>query len=304
MGDLTFGSSRQVIVVDGEELFTPVGVPDAEPRVYLHGSLTGLGREAVLGRGSFTDLFGRFIVLVHRARDGVLEVHNDRWGSLPFYYAVTERAVYLSTRLKPIVDRGAVPREMDLTALGAAMAFDFPLKDATLVAGVRSLQGGTCLRLPLTGPPKLESERRWRPAEAWRTERLSFADAKDELLSAFLEGCERSTRDADEVGITLSGGMDSRCLMAAAVHLGRPVRSYHMSEPGGRADLYARHMAGLSGVPHLAYAAGPELAIQYYARLRDLVRLHEGMSFEPETEVSWLRDQMPTSGVLLHGGYA
>jgi hypothetical protein len=43
---------------------------------------------------------------------------------------------------------------------------------------------------------------------------------------------------------------------------------------------------------------------QYYDRLRDLVRIHEGMSLEPEAEVSWLRDQVPTSLVVLHGGYA
>jgi asparagine synthase (glutamine-hydrolysing) len=302
VGDLVFGARKQVIVLDGETLFTPLGPADAGPRVYVHGRLTGLGNEALLARTSFTDLFGRFVVLIHR--EGVLEVHNDRWGSMPFYYAVTERAVYLSNRVKAIVDRGAVPREIDLTALGEAMAFDFPLNDGTLIAGVRSLEGGTCLTVDLSGRPRLEVKRRWSPIEAWRKGRVSFVEARDELVSKFLEGCERSTKDADAVGITLSGGMDSRCLMAGALHLGRSVRSYHMSEPGSRADVYARRMAEICRVPHQAYAAGPELAAEYHRRLRDLVGLHEGMSFEPEAEVSWLRDQVPGSVVVLHGGYA
>jgi asparagine synthase (glutamine-hydrolysing) len=147
-------------------------------------------------------------------------------------------------------------------------------------------------------------ERTWRAEDAVSADPLPFADAKDALLAAFLEGCARATADADDVAITLSGGMDSRCLLAAALTLGKPVRSVHMSDPGGRADVYARRMAAACGVPHQAYAPSPALAREYYTRLARLVARHEGMVLEPETEVSWLRDQMAPDAVMLHGGYA
>ena len=184
------------------------------------------------------------------------------------------------------------------------MAFDVPLRDRTLVAGVRTLEGGSSLTIALADGGAVTVRRRWRPIDLLHADAVPFDEARAALVESFLEGCEQATADATEVGITLSGGMDSRCLLAAAVHLGRRVRSYHMSEPGGRADVYSRRMAASCGVPHQAYAAGPDLARQYYRRLRMLIALHEGMSFEPEIEVSWLRDQVPAGTVMLHGGYA
>lgn len=304
MGDLRFGATGRAIVLGGEDLFRSVGPPGADRRVHVHGSLIGLDDEALLRSDSFVDLFGRFVVLVHRVRDDVLEVHNDRWGSLPLFYALSGRVVYLSHRLKAIGEAVGGTPQIDLTALGEVMAFDFPLRDRTLIAGIHSLEGGMRLDIDLRGIGAPRPKRIWNPLTAMRQGRASFAERRDGLLSAFLEGCERSTADADQVGITLSGGMDSRCLLAAAVGLGKSVRSYHMSDPGGRADVYARRLAELCGVSHLAPAIGAEFGTQYYRRLRSLIALHEGMSFEPETEVCWLRDQVSDAGVMLHGGYA
>jgi asparagine synthase (glutamine-hydrolysing) len=301
MGELHFPGNRPVTLLDPLDSLTREGRAGDDPRHYVLGWMDGDG---LAGEGGFADRFGRFVVLVHRGRDGVLEVHNDRWGALPLYYAVTERGVFLATRAKALVEAGAVFPDLDLDALAEAMAFDVPLRDHTLLAGMRSLEGGMRLVIDLTGRRPVEARRLWNPAAALHADRVSFGDAKAQLLAAFLEGVERATDGSGAVSVTLSGGMDSRCLLAAALHLGRSVRSYHMSEPGGRADRYARKMAEMYGVPHAAYAAGPELAREYYQRLRMSVARHEGMSFEPETEVSWLRDQVPAASVMLHGGYA
>jgi len=301
MGELRFPGNRPVVVFDPLASLSREGNPGDDPRCYVLGWMDG---DTVPSDGGFADRFGRFVALVHRDRDGVLEVHNDRWGSLPLYYAVTERGVFLSTRAKSLIEAGAVFPELDLDALAEAMAFDVPLRDHTLLSGMRSLEGGMRLVIDLNGRRPVEARRMWNPATALHAERVAFDDVKDELLATFLEGVAQATDGIGAVGVTLSGGMDSRCLLAAALHLGRSVRTYHMSDPGGRADRYARRMAEMYGVPHAAYAAGPELAQEYYPRLRMSVARHEGMSFEPETEVSWLRDQVPAASVMLHGGYA
>ena len=299
--DRVFRGKKEVILLDGEEDFA-VLPPRDQPRAFLHGSLIGTNPEALADRSRFDDVFGRFVVAVHDPGRGSLALHTDRYGFAPLYRAETADRLYFSTRLRPFVERGIVPGEPDLAALGELLAFQLCLGERTLLPGVSNVAAGTTLRIDLDDLTTTR-ERTWDPGTLLRGPRVPFSEVSDELLALFLDAHRQCTADVERVAVTLSGGMDTRCLLAAVLHLGREVTAYHVGVAGSRAERYTRRIAELCDVPLTALLLDADFGARYHGLLRRVVAASEGMKFVPQPEMLWLRDAVETPAVVLHGAF-
>jgi len=299
--DRVFRGRKEVVLLDGEEEFAALP-PRDQRRVFLHGSVIGTAPESLADRSRFDDLFGRFVVAVHDPERNSLALHTDRYGFAPLYRAETAERLYFSTRLRPFVERKLVPADPDLAALGDLLAFQLCLGARTLVSGVSNVEAGTTLSIDLDGLATTQ-ERTWDAAARLREPRVPLAEVRDELLELFLDAHRQCTTDVERVAVTLSGGMDTRCLLAAVLHLGREVAAYHVGVAGSRAERYTRRIADLCRVPLTALRLDAGFGGRYHGLLRRVVAASEGMKFVPQPEMLWLRDTVEIPAVVLHGAF-
>ena len=301
MSDRVFRGRKEVVVLDGEADFRPLpGRGGTE--LYLHGSPIGDAPESLAGRAGFADVFGRFIVLVHDPRARTLAVRGDRYGFVPFYGARSGDRISLSLRIASLVRRGAAAPRLDEAALSELLALQLALGGRTIVEGVSSFRAGTATTIHLD-TLEATTTREWDAADLLRGPRVALDGVREELVDLFLEANERCVADAEQVAVTLSGGMDTRCLLAAVLKLGKPVCAYNVSVPGSRAGSYARRIAERCGIPLHAHRLDEAFARRYHPLVEEVVRLSEGMKFVPQPEMLWLRDLVTGPAVVLHGAF-
>ena len=310
--DLTFGADDSVLVVDGAVHYRHVELPQRpELDVYWRGSWRfdddpeGLAKEVLsaLEADDWNGRDGRFSVLCHHREAHRLTVLGDRFALLPVYCCRGPKGSVLSTTMHSLVSRRLVDGSWDMEALSEILAFNFPLAGKTLMAGVRSLGTGRRWHIDLRSGQLTEQET-WHPAQILAGPRRTFEALQDELIAHFESGVENLLAGHRQVGTTLSGGIDSRCLLAAAQRVSPDLSAYHVSVQGSRSELYARRIAAMRKLPLTALSVGEDFAAGYFDKLRNIVRISEGMSFNSEAEGHFLRDHVDGPTVMLHGGFA
>ena len=301
MTDRVFRGRREVVLVEGEADFRVVEGADGR-RILVHGSVQGGDARLAADPEAAARVSGRFVMAIHEPEQRRLRLVSDRYGFVPFYRVRTSEGLALATRVQPLLERGWVADEPEPEAVGEALAFQVPLGNRTLLPGLSTLEGGSELDIDLDTLEQ-RSRTRWDPAALLREPGVPFASVSEELRERFLEASRGATEDAEVAAVTLSGGMDTRCLLAAVLHLGRPAVAYHVGVPGSRAERYSRRIARACGVPLHAFLLDQGFAPHYHRMLRRIVSATDGMKLLPQPEMLWLRDQVDTPAVVLHGAF-
>jgi asparagine synthase (glutamine-hydrolysing) len=300
--DLVFGEGDWIRLLDGQGSFERVADAGAGRAIYRCGDLSPAEIAEGIASGDFSGFSGRFLVIAHDETRRTLTIWNDRYGHLLLFIARDGDRWLLSLRLRPLLERGLVPRRLDLDALADVLAFHAPMGDRTLVAGVTTMLPATRLTFDLANRTATHL-RQWEPQRILAAPGRSYDAAREELLAAFFEGFDALTRD-QRVAITLSGGIDSRCLLAVAAHRHVPVTAFNCSVPGGRSAVYAERMAAMTRTDYRTYPVALEFAKTYAGRLEHVIDLTEGMSFASEVEGHWLREHVTGVTRVLHGAFA
>jgi len=301
--DLIFSGQCEVIVVDGLRTFVAHGGGDAESEVYLAGTYSDRDRPCDIRAEQVANLNGAFVLLRHNNSKRILTIATDRYGHFPFYSVPHRGRLYLSHSIAALTERGLIGGNIDFAAMSDAFAFYLPLNQRTLWRDVSGFPAGSEIVIDLNTLQQT-TKRLWDPVELLSQADVTLESAKDELVELFLQGFEQAVSGTDNVAITLSGGADSRCLLAASVRARRNTITYATGVSGSRAVEYARQMAELCGVEHHAYPLDDSFLQKLPALMRHTTLLAEGMSFSSEVEAAWLRDHVTTGNVILHGGFA
>jgi asparagine synthase (glutamine-hydrolysing) len=136
---------------------------------------------------------------------------RDRLGTVGLYYAVTDRTFLLAQRLEPLLAR-LQTRSVNECSVVRFLHGKAPLDGQTFYEGVGAVKGGSVLTV---SRDRIDATRYWsvgpRPALRLRSD-AEYAEAlRDLLLEVVAEHAA-----AGPLGVTLSGGMDSTSVAAAA----------------------------------------------------------------------------------------
>lgn len=159
-------------------------------------------------------LDGEYLLVHWDAHLRTLTLANDRFGGLPLYWAQSREGIAIAGGVRGVLVAPGVEAKPDPEALREAITFGgFRLGDRTNVAGVQMVPGGTVL---IVREGTVEARRYWRygqippRAPEPRTRLLEEAGALwERAIRRRLDSCERP-------GQTLSGGLDSRAILAEA----------------------------------------------------------------------------------------
>lgn len=203
------------------------------------------------------DRDGDFLLVVTDHADGTTWAVNDLFGRLPTYRASFGDVTVLSRELKVIRQLArelADGLEPDRLALGQTLLFGEVLGTRTLYDGVEQLPPGSVLEL---GTDEPESLHEWRFDQHTNANRSIEENAK-RLKERFVESCQRRASVTDQTIVSMSGGLDSRSVLAAYTYTDGPVTAATSArKDGGNADEVniARQVSHALGVPWESYIA-------------------------------------------------
>ena len=167
---------------------------------------------AALSDGLVRDLNGSFLIFVHDPAERSLSIANDRFASLAFFWRMVDGSLWGSLSFKQLFDDLKTAGCVDLDP---ATVFEFLHMRRlfgchTYERQTRYLDSASILTIgPSNAEPKVEKY--WNP----EFERES-KDLAPELADALRSAVDMHASDGVSTGLMLSGGLDSRALLAAS----------------------------------------------------------------------------------------
>lgn len=201
-------------------------------------------------------LDGSFTLALWEKPSRRLWLVRDPLGRKPLYYSVLETgAILFASEPKAILEhRGCAPR-LSWKALSAYITFACVPAPLTLFEGVNKLFPGEVLQVDPEGVVTKHDYWHMPPFEPYAH---SLEDLAGPIREGLLKTLEKQIRNAERVGVFLSGGADSTIILGALKLLG--VRERHSftlshSEEGLQVDNredcdWARSVATLHGSTH------------------------------------------------------
>lgn len=187
--------------------------------------------------GPFAGACGQFTA-VAVAKDGVTVLVGDPLGIRPLYYTRVGDELLYSTSLEVLKTLHA-PGEVDELGTWEALTFGHPLGNRTCYGSIHLVPPGNALRVSESGVDAITY---------WKLSDTDLSGASTEDLSReydrrFRAAVRRRLSDQDEPGVAfLSGGMDSRSLVAVLHDTGKPVVTLNVA-PSGTLDAELGRMA-------------------------------------------------------------
>jgi asparagine synthase (glutamine-hydrolysing) len=221
-------------------------------------------------------LNGRFHGLVMDRRSGTATVFNDRFGMHRLYVHEASDATYFAAEAKAILAVRPELRRTDSRSLGEFVACGAVLENRTVFEGIRLLPPASAWSF---GNGLLEWRRTYFEPREWEEQGTLEPEAYySELRSVFQQKLPRYFSGAQPIGMSLTGGLDMRMIMAS-----------HKAPPGSlpcytfgsmfreHADLrVARRVAEACQQPFQVLTAGREFLAEFPHYAERTVYLSDG----------------------------
>jgi asparagine synthase (glutamine-hydrolysing) len=237
-------------------------------------SLVGLYEE--LGMKFFEKLNGTFNGVVVDLRERKAVLFNDRYGLARIYYHESAAGFYFSSEAKSLLKVLPQLRRLDMRSLGEFFSCGCALQNRTLFEGVALLPPGSVWTFRPGQGVKKES---YFSKDAWETlAPLSAEDYYERLKETFTRILPRYFGGRQKVGLSLTGGLDSRMIIAAAPCAPGELPCYTFG--GMYRDCedvkIAREVAKLCRQPHQVITVDPSFFPQYPKEAARCVYITDG----------------------------
>jgi len=239
-------------------------------------------------------LNGSFVIVIYDRRSQELVMVSDRFGSRPLYYHTGNKGIVFGTQLGPVLSFPGLRKELDLQSIFEFFTFQKVLEEKTFLEDVNLMPPATVARFR---GGKLELKAYWkmeyRPDYSRSRKEYSrlLAGAVYDAVNARLGGNHR-------MGLLLSGGLDSRIILAAS-HDPDVFETMTIADRPNREVRIARKIAAAAGSGHHFI---PRPADHYADLVDDAVRIGGGMFRFDHAHYIGLFDHMrELCDILFHG---
>ena len=215
----------------------------------------------VFGEACVSRLRGMFAFAIWDEREQTCLLARDRFGIKPLYYHAHDSGLVFASEVKALLHSGAVPRGLDRDAMYQYFRAGSVQDPRTLLRGVRNLEAGHVMTWDAG---QLRTVRYWDLSFVASETAPPVAEATH---SALLDSIRHHFVSDVPVGVFLSGGIDSTCLVALATQAGvRDLHTFTLSVPGSPDDEgeRARRTAEHFGTRHEEYRVDAATARQLF----------------------------------------
>ncbi len=251
-----------------------------------------LGLYLLEGESFARRINGSFSVAFIDNRNNAMILINDRLGLHPVYYANFGSTFLFASGVRAILADDSLPRRVDRVAIQEFLTFDHLLHQRTLLEDVKLLPQGSVLKYQ-NGKLTI-----------WRYLRLNYPDVypfceppsyQERLLIEIKKAVLRQSGGQQEKGLMLSGGLDSRFLLALLAEILTPsnLHTFTWSIPGSDDARYAKEAAKTIGTQHHFFELKPdwllkegEKAVKLTDGMGNLVNLHAIANLVDEAKIA------------------
>ena len=302
------------------------GTPNETPQVIFHGVLhneatlrSGLqhsqpidSRNALLwhlylqaGPGFVERLEGEFSLALFDDARRRLVLATDPIGSHPLYWRAGSDGFIFSSDLSALLRAAPDVTRLDLRAVADYLTVGAVLGDKTLAEGVHLVDPGTVLIYDLE-----ERRTQLQPyvqlQTFFRQQWTNQAEYLEAVQAAFTRAVGRALNTTVPVGLSLSGGLDSRAILSAVNDRAPTIQTYTLGVEGCADQVIADQLSRIAGTRHRYFPLDGSYLDDFLANMAAMVSMTDGMYLSHGlTEMLAVRVLGETDiGVLIrgHGG--
>jgi asparagine synthase (glutamine-hydrolysing) len=307
-GPAIWNEARDIALVFAGEVFTDPADYDELARRGHRVERTGAAHVVQLyeahGERFLERMNGSFCGVLVDLRRGVSLLFNDRLGAGRLYLHEAEDGLYCASEAKALLRLFPRTRRLDPSAVAETFSFGCVIRDRTLFEGIGLLPPGSCWRIEPGGA--VDKGRHFEPGRLENREPLPDAAFYEALRDTFAAVLPRYMAFESHPGMSLTGGLDGRMIMAWAHAAPRalPCYSFGSTLRDCHDVRLARRVAEMSGQSHCTLRVGPEMLAQFPELAARCVEVSDGtMDVSGAVEVYANRLAREISPVRITGNY-
>ncbi|HMK91543.1 MAG TPA: asparagine synthase-related protein, partial [Thermoleophilia bacterium] len=197
---------------------------------------------------------GVYAAAIYDAEARVVHLIEDRFGLANLFWTVVESGLAWTSTLGAFVELPGFAPVVDRLAVDQFIGAGHPLGDRSLFEGVELVPVGSVVSFDLETTSSITTRYWWWDDLPRPSARVDPREAADELGRVLRRAIEARARPGERVGVSLSGGLDSRALLAALPDRGAPIGTVTFGQPGCLDIAIARRTARLKGAGHVDVA--------------------------------------------------
>jgi asparagine synthase (glutamine-hydrolysing) len=256
-----------------------------------------------LGERFFETLNGLFSGLLVDRRRNKIFLFNDRYAMERIYWHETADAFYFASEAKALLRILPELRDFDEEGVTQFLAVGCPLDGRTLFRGVQLLPGGSRWTFENGGSKR---EKYFSP-EVWESQPvLGMKDFEIKFRETFSKILPRYFASSSPLGIALTGGLDTRMIMACLPSGGKKPTTYTFSGQTGRTldDRVAARVADACSLEHQLLRLQPDFFSNFAAHADRTVFVTDGsFGILGAHEIYFNRQARELSPVRLTGNF-
>jgi asparagine synthase (glutamine-hydrolysing) len=189
---------------------------------------------------------GTFAAVHFDGRSHTLSLIADRLGVRPIYFAVTDDLVYFGNALRMLEAMPSLPKVLDVRGAVETLALGYPLADRTPYRDVFTIRDGEVVSF---------HDRAVRRTHYWRITSVAEDDAPLDVAGrrvhdAFASAVGRRLGPDRRSIAFLSGGLDSRVMVAELVARGVELHTFNFANDGTKDQILGDRFAAAAGTIH------------------------------------------------------
>jgi len=216
-------------------------------------------------------LKGAFNIITWDWKERKLTVINDRYGLRPIYYSQHNNGLYLSSEVKAILTLNDVSKNRDDSAIASLFSFGFVLGNRTYFESIKLLPPASFL---------VFKNNRIHISSYWD---FNFLDKnvdesqnyyEERLGDLILQAVQRHVGDGVRITVPLSGGLDSRTILASISQKYYPINTVTFGTKDMDDVKIAERVSNNLGCAHHWLEVSPEDIIN---NAKKVVNMTDGM---------------------------
>lgn len=193
------------------------------------------------------ELNGTFLFVIYDINNQKFIICNDRYGFRPLYWCDRGNYLLFASEIKAILQDRNFKRKVNLEAMADFFSFGYVLGDKTLVDEIKLLPPASIF-IHFKG--KTEINQYWNWNQIKKTDITNENEIVDELGRLWLQAVERRMHSRTRIGITLSGGLDSRAIASAISRKYYPIHAVTFGRKGCEDYTIAKRVCDKLGFKH------------------------------------------------------
>lgn len=189
---------------------------------------------------------GVFSAVYYHPHLAALTLISDKLGVRPIYFWADDSRLVFASALRIFEALRGVPKRTDVRAVTEIVSFSFPLDSRTPYKQINAIGPAELLRFTASS---VSSEHYWRWDSIPASHRPE-SELSREVYRRFFTAVARRMHGDEIASAFLSGGLDSRCVVAALCAQTKRVYTLNFSAPQSQDRVFAAEFARQIGAAH------------------------------------------------------